>query len=215
MTSPDAWLRTTRVRLGLKQEDVETRTAALGDAYRVTQSYLSKLERGLKALSDVAPAKLDALRRVYGLTPAEWTAHTGLHLVTPDDTSERGLAFVRVPVRAGAVAGHPVDDAELVPRDEYRTDMLVLEVHGDSMLGPDGGLRDGDRIYIDTHDLELREGRIYALHVPGSGTVVKRVRKYDGAFWLTSDNPDFPPLRPHRATVLGRVYYHQPRGRRL
>ena len=93
--------------------------------------------------------------------------------------------------------------------------MLVLEVGGDSMTTEAGGIRPGDRIYVDTGDLDLREGRIYVLHVPGLGLTVKRLRRFGPALWLTSDNPDHPPVKPEEVTVVGRVYYHQPQGQRL
>lgn len=225
MTHAHTWLRELRTRLGLRQDQVEALTAALGEDARVTQSYLSKLERGSKPLHAMTPRRLDALRQVYRVTPQDWVTHTGLEVVTPAQADEvaGGLEFVRVPVHALAAAGHPLDDApghtaidtELVPREEYRSGMAVLEVQGDSMTIDGGGIRSGDRIYVDSGDLELREGKIYVLHVHGGGTVVKRVRRYDGEYWLTSDNPDFPPLRPDAVTVIGRVYFHQPRGRRL
>jgi len=229
MTPVHVWLRELRRKLGLNQHDVEQGTAAFGEAARVTQSYLSRLERGSKPLSALTPPKMNALRVLYRVSPDEWTAHTGLAIITPPDTDEAtgGLEFIRMPVHALASAGVPISDdndatvlgsivdTELVPREEFRGGMIVLEVQGDSMTREGGGIRHGDRIYVDSTDLELREGKIFVLHVHGGGTVVKRVRRFDHDFWLTSDNPNYPPLKPDQATVIGRVYYHQPRGHRL
>ncbi len=224
MSAPHLWLRSLRRALGLSQIEVEARTAALGEACRVSQSYLSKLEGGCKPLASLPPLKLDALRRLYQVSPGEWVAHTGLQLVLEANAGEvvGSLDFVRMPVRALAAAGFPLSedgsdtiDNELVPREEFRGGMVVLEVQGESMTTLEGGLRSGDRVYVDTADLELREGKIYVLHVGGGGTVVKRVRHFEDGFWLTSDNPNFAPIRPDQATVIGRVYFHQPRGRRL
>ena len=220
-----AWLRERRRALGLQQGVVEEATAQAGEHARVTQSYLSKLERGVRPLSSLTPVRQDALRRALELSASEWAARSGLTtlLAPAGDEVVGGLEVVRVPVRALAVAGWPVSeddasiiDAELVPQAEYRSGMIVLEVQGDSMTTPGGGgIRGGDRIYVDPHDLGLREGRVYVLHVPGSGLVVKRLRRFDEVFWLTSDNPDYPPLRPEQAKLVGRVYFHQPRGSRL
>ncbi len=220
-----SWLRERRSALGLGQGAIEEATAQSGEHARVTQSYLSKLERGLRPLSSLTPARQDALRRALDLSPSEWAARSGLNaLLAPDgDEVVGGLEFVRVPVRALATAGWPVGeddasiiDAELVPQAEHRSGMIVLEVQGDSMTAPGGqGVRSGDRIYVDPSDLSLREGRIYVLYVPGSGLVVKRVRRFGEDYWLTSDNPDYPPLRPEQAQVVGRVYYHQPKGNRV
>lgn len=224
MMDVSLWLRELRLRSGLRQDQVEAHTAARGEAYRVSQSYLSKLERGAKAVGSLTPQKMNALRQLYRVSPQEWVAHTGLHIVTEAREHEvaGGLEFVRVPVRALAAAGVPLSedssgiiDTELVPREEFKNGMVVLEVQGESMTSAEGGLRHGDRIYVDVADLELREGKVYVLHVHGGGTVVKRVRRFEGEFWLTSDNPDFPPIRPDQATVIGRVYYHQPKGRRV
>lgn len=229
------WLRARRDELGLRQEQIERATAEHGEEARITQSYLSKLERGQKPLSALTPAKMDALRQALNVGAGEWIARTGLSVITPGSLAQQGpaqagghgeliagLEFIRLPVRALATAGLPltenddsVIDHDLVPAGEYRAGMVVLEVQGDSMTDKSGGLQSGDRIYVDTADLELREGRVYVLHVPGSGLVVKRVRNFGGNYWLTSDNPDYPPLKPEQATVVGRVYYHQPRGRRV
>lgn len=221
------WLRERRTALGLQQADISARTASLsGETGRVTQPYLSRLERGTRLLSSLTPARQDALRRALELTASEWIARTGLPLLTPVPGEDvlGTLELVRVPVRALATAGLPLTedfesiiDHELVPLRDHRPGMLVLEVQGDSMTtdGGAGGIRSGDRIYVDAGDLDLREGRVYVLHVPGLGLTVKRLRRYGRELWLTSDNPDHPPVRPEEATTVGRVYYHQPRGHRL
>lgn len=232
MTSPSplpelhTWLRERRDALGLRQDEVARRTAAHGgEAGTVTQPYLSRLERGVRPLGALTPARQDALRRALEISAGEWVARTGLPLLSREgsDDALTALELFRVPVRALATAGLPltedsssVIDIELVPAREHRPGMLVLEVQGDSMTEPGGGgIRPGDRVYVDPGDLDLREGRVYVLHVPGLGLTVKRLRRYGDHVWLTSDNPDHPPVRPEEATIVGRVYYHQPRGTRL
>lgn len=222
------WLRDKRIALGLQQGDISHRTLEYGQTGRVTQPYLSRLESGTRPLSALTPARQDALRRALEISASEWLARTGLPLLrTPVDSSGGSelldnLELVRVPVHALATAGLPVTenpasviDHELVPMRDHRPGMLVLEVHGESMTTEQGGIRPGDRIYVDPGDLDLREGKIYVLHVSGLGLTVKRLRRYGPALWLTSDNPDHPPVKPEEVTVVGRVYYHQPRGNRL
>lgn len=226
--SPDdlaGWLRQRRQALGLGQHDLSQRTGDLGGpAGRVTQPYLSRLERGERALGALTAQRQDALRRALDVTLSEWTARTGLRPLAPEPREDLlgSLELIRVPVRALASAGLPltedhasVIDYELVPLRDHRPGMLVLQVQGDSMTTDSGGLRPGDRVYVDPGDLDLREGRVYVLHVPGLGLTVKRLRRYGEALWLSSDNPDHPPVRPEEATVIGRVYYHQPQGQRL
>ncbi|WP_034385842.1 XRE family transcriptional regulator [Deinococcus sp. YIM 77859] len=220
-----AWLRERRRALGLRQDEVARRTVQHGgEGGRLTQPHLSRLERGTRALASLTPARQDALRRALEISASEWVARTGLPLLAPAGGDLlAALELFRVPVRALATAGLPLSedpssviDIELVPAREHRPGMLVLEVQGDSMTEPGGGgIRPGDRIYVDPGDLDLREGRVYVLHVPGLGLTVKRLRRYGEHLWLTSDNPDHPPVRPEEATLVGRVYYHQPRGTRL
>lgn len=219
------WLREHRVGLGWQQADVSARTEEYGGpAGRVTQSYLSRLESGLRPLAALTPTRQEALRRALQISASEWIARTGLPLLTPVPGGDvlDTLELVRVPVRALASAGLPVTedfasiiDHELVPLGDHRPGMLVLEVNGESMTTEAGGIRPGDRIYVDPGDLDLREGRVYVLHVSGLGLTVKRLRRFGDALWLTSDNPDHPPVKPEEVTVVGRVYYHQPRGQRL
>ncbi|WP_019586462.1 XRE family transcriptional regulator [Deinococcus apachensis] len=221
-----AWLRERRGALGLRQDEVARRTALHGgEAGTVTQPYLSRLERGVRPLDALTPARQDALRRALEISAGEWVARTGLPLLSRESSDDAltALELFRVPVRALATAGLPltedsssVIDIELVPAREHRPGMLVLEVQGDSMTEPGGGgIRPGDRVYVDPGDLDLREGRVYVLHVTGLGLTVKRLRRYGDHVWLTSDNPDHPPVRPEEATIVGRVYFHQPRGTRL
>ncbi|AKH17215.1 MULTISPECIES: S24 family peptidase [Deinococcus] len=219
------WLRQRRQTLGLGQHDLSQLTGDLGGPDgRVTQPYLSRLERGERALGALTAQRQDALRRALDVTLSEWTARTGLRALAPAPREDLlgSLELIRVPVRALASAGLPltedhasVIDYELVPLRDHRPGMLVLQVQGDSMTTEHGGLRPGDRVYVDPGDLDLREGRVYVLHVPGLGLTVKRLRRYGDQLWLSSDNPDHPPVRPEEATVIGRVYYHQPQGQRL
>lgn len=219
------WLRQKRLTLGLQQGDISRRTLEYGgDSGRVTQPYLSRLESGSRPIGALTAARQDALRRALNISASEWVARTGLPLLhtSPEEGPLERLELIRVPVHALATAGipfteHPasVIDHELVPLRDHRPGMHVLEVHGDSMTSDQGGIRPGDRIYVDPGDLDLREGKIYVLHVPGLGLTVKRLRRYSDQLWLTSDNPDHPPVKPEEVTVVGRVYYHQPRGNRL
>ncbi|GGL14668.1 LexA family transcriptional regulator [Deinococcus radiotolerans] len=233
MTPPSAtdssdlsgWLRQQRQALGLGQHELSDRTGALGGPQgRITQPYLSRLERGERALGALTAVRQDALRRALNITLSEWTARTGLRPLAPEPREDLlgSMELIRVPVRALASAGLPtaedhasVIDYELVPLRDHRPGMLVLQVQGDSMTTDSGGLRPGDRVYVDPGDLDLREGRVYVLHVPGLGLTVKRLRRYSDQLWLSSDNPDHPPVRPEEASVIGRVYYHQPQGQRL
>lgn len=225
---PHEWLREQREDRKIRQSDIESLTAKMGSKSRISQSHLSKIEKGHSALIGLGAERMDALRKALGLTPEEWLSGTGIQIVTEVPSYDRKLSPVpslhRVPVIGLAAAGAPVTDEEdsriigwEYPADtEYRPHMLCLEVDGESMNdGAADGMRHGDRLYVDPHDMQLQEGKVYVVHLHGNGIVVKRARKLGTDWWLFSDNSDYKPTRPDEATVIGRVYYHQPRGKRL
>ncbi len=235
------WLREYRTRLGLKRPDVISEIYKLDPRATITPDYLSKIEYGVRSLAKVSPDTREALRQALHIPIDVWTRETGL--ATPwqesqisralsngaqlrqhqGDEVHGGLSFVRMPVRAIAQAGLPFQPnevsslgTELVPLDQHRDGMVVLEVDGHSMDGGDvNDLKPGDRIYVDVHDKDLRDGKVFVVYVHGNGMVVKRVRFLFGQPILTSDNPDFAPIKPDEADVVGRVYFIQPRGRTI
>lgn len=220
------WLVDLRDRQKLRQDEVDKKSRDLGA--RISQSYLSQLERGIKPLSSLGGERMDVLRRIYRVEPAEWARRTGYSVAVPTGQTDASLSPVsdlhRIPVIGLASAGAPVEDAsdariigwEYPGKGEYRAHMLCLEVDGASMDSGDAdGMQHGDRLYVDPRDMDLQEGKVYVVHVHGNGIVVKRARLLGADWWLFSDNSDFKPLRPDEATVIGRVFFHQPRGKRL
>lgn len=81
------WLQEVREDRSLTQTEVDRRTRQLGENYRVSQSYLSQIERGTRPFTDLGAERMDGLRRVYGISPEEWVKRTGISLMTPDDVS--------------------------------------------------------------------------------------------------------------------------------
>lgn len=134
----------------------------------------------------------------------------------PELTIEHDLVIM--PVYGLCEAGKPVDemleDPEVspigVPRKRWRPGALVFRVQGESMQREDGrGIAPDDLVMVDTRMLDLVDGKIYVIHIPGSGVTLKRVRVLGGQKWLFSDNPDqteFPPFQVDDARILGRVY---------
>ncbi|WP_165953335.1 LexA family transcriptional regulator [Deinococcus sp. S9] len=220
-----AWadaLRERRMKLALSQEEVAART---GDA--LSQRAISALETGATPLEKVAISRVISLANALNWSLRQMQEATGVELGA---TNHDGWTLApvpnihRVPVIGLASAGAPVADEqderiigwEYPAADEYRPHMLCLQVDGESMdNGEADGLRDGDRLYVDTRDLTLQEGKVYVVHVHGNGIVVKRARQLGNDWWLFSDNANFSPTRPDEATIIGRVYFHQPRGKRL
>ena len=75
-------------------------------------------------------------------------------------------------------------------------------------------LRDGDLAAIDRSSVEPISGRVFAVRTE-EGLAVKRLRRIDGRWHLTSDNPGHPP-RPVAGAdrILGRVAWTGPPPRR-
>nr|WP_034383119.1 LexA family transcriptional regulator [Deinococcus sp. YIM 77859] len=228
-----AWaeaLRERRMKLELSQEEVAART---GDA--LSQRTISALETGATPLEKVAISRVISLANALNWTLRQMQEATGIDLgaANHDGWTIAGSGpqlltpihnVYRVPVIGLASAGAPVaddQDARIIgweypAADEYRPHMLCLQVDGESMdNGDTDGLRNGDRLYVDTRDLTLQDGKVYVVHVHGNGIVVKRARQLGNDWWLFSDNSNFSPTRPDEATIIGRVYWHQPRGKRL
>lgn len=214
-------IRRKRLELGLKRpafaDEVEKR------GQKMTPDYLNKLEAGTRHLSNASPELRNAIREVLGFSRDQWEQKTGLY--TPDQSrleqrSQRRsnavpVSVIALPVRTLAAAGSAfytdgaVVGEELVSTVQHRPDMLVVGVCGDSMRPT---LKDGDRAYVDTHDRDPTPGKVYLIHIHGDGYVLKRVKQVGARWLLMSDNPEFDALEPDQADILGRVYYHQPKG---
>jgi len=205
-------IRKRREELGLTQEQVAELS---GGSF--TQRTVSSIETGV-----VNPLNLRSDRLLGLLSALQWSLEDLTKIVDVSfipNTLQPGervskLRFFIEPVRGLASAGQPVDaDGMPVLADVWRRGSLLYQVEGDSMAPT---LNDGDRVYVDPTELDLREGRVYVFEIPGNGHTIKRVRRLDdGELWLVSDNPKYRPWRPSEMRVIGRVYYHDPAGGRL
>jgi phage repressor protein C with HTH and peptisase S24 domain len=83
----------------------------------------------------------------------------------------------------------------------------VVDVKGHSMHPT---IPDGAVVLIDLSRKEPVEGKIYALARPAEGIVIKRLKKLDGLWMATSDNPSNAPFPIHDGepvTVIGRAVW--------
>ena len=191
--------------------------ARTADVAGVSQGLLSMIERGEHALSKVRTENLQRFPEAYGMSAREFSQLTGLSVVVP--TEEESVSVVdnihQVPIRNMACAGPALYSEEAVLGMAYvddrlfRSDMMVVLVNGDSMSPT---IQSGDEVYIDTRQLEPSENKIFLVHIPGDGYVLKRAMRVAGHWMLVSDNRAYAPLSPDEAHIIGRAYHHKPQG---
>ena len=218
----NGWLMERRLYLKLGQDEVDKQTRELGT--RVSQSYLSQIERGTRSLEDMGAARMDALRRVYKLSPEDWAKHTGLAIVVPGDRLAQPSSalelngFVQMPIYALASAGLGATEVEplhkfaplMMPVESWHPALRMFLAVGHSMdSGREDGIRDGDTMHVDMRDMDPVPGRVCIVEVSGRGVFVKRIKRLGGGLWLVSDNPDdakYPDFQVEEARILGTVY---------
>jgi repressor LexA len=117
-----------------------------------------------------------------------------------------------VPVLGRVAAGQPLlgngDDViefvQLPARYIRETEVYMLEVHGDSMIGD--GVLDGDYVIV-AHDHEPSEGEI-AVVLIGEEATIKHIRYEGDSIRLESSNPQFADQiydESDRPSIQGKV----------
>jgi repressor LexA len=220
-----AWssvLKQRRLALNLTQEQA---AAATNDV--LAQRTISNLENGRnESLANLGIQRLGALANALQWTLFELQDATGVDLglgnnrpllFEPNVTPIKDVKWL--PIRALASAGTPLPTETeglgwyVMPAMNFKNGVQIFRAEGNSMaVGNGKGIFNGDSLVVDTSDLEPREGKIYLVHDEGSqGICVKRLRRWDNdktgesEWWLTSDNPAFPPFQLETARVIGRV----------
>lgn len=120
--APHEWIRSIREDKGIRQSDVEKRSAEFGA--KISQSHLSKIEKGNAPLAGLGAERMDALRRALDLTPEDWVSHTGLRLVVKEESEEYSSVATHFPgqslkveYRDGApVAVLPITSSNSLPQ---------------------------------------------------------------------------------------------------
>ncbi|MDR1310328.1 MAG: hypothetical protein LBK01_00395 [Burkholderiaceae bacterium] len=151
------------------------------------------------------------------------TAPGAMRIAAVTDEDERAelvrIRKVRIHLSAG-ISGFDVsqeEDAEhsyiffredWMRKHGYRHDRLIaIGVYGDSM---ETGLYDGDTVIVNTADAEPKDGEVFAINYEGEA-VVKRLVRDEGAWWLSSDNPDKRKYPRKKCTdevfMIGRVIH--------
>lgn len=94
--------------------------------------------------------------------------------------------------------------------NHYRPDkLLAIRVSGRSM---EPSLYDGDLVIVNTEDVALKDGQVFAANYDGE-LVIKRLKRESGHWHLSSDNQDkirFPDKRcSDGCGLIGRIVYKQ------
>lgn len=131
-----------------------------------------------------------------------------VHAVDDDDPTLTHIPKVKLRLSAG-ITGFEVEPERFdgstttVPtnwmeRNGYsRNKLIAITVKGESM---EPTLYEGDLVVINTADVNLVDGAVYAVNYEGDA-VVKRLTRDAGQWWLTSDNPD--QRRYYRRSCVG------------
>jgi repressor LexA len=188
----------------------------------IEQSGISSLESGKTDINALSPSRLTAIAQAYGYRDIfEMQDDLGLDfkLGQPpplifEPTAHNYPEFVVLPIEPlEAAAGLPTHPSEygnsekyIMPKANYNNNLRIFTARGDSMAREGGlGIHNGDSLVVDTAELNPRDNKVYVVQDESGAVVVKRVRNYTGDWWLTSDNPKYPPFKLHDARVLGRV----------
>ena len=193
----------------------------VGDAFGINRASVSEWESGK---SKPGVDKLPMLAKVLDTT-VEYLVSGALSAA--DDAAGGGLTSDYIPVRrvrfqlSAGVSGYAIeydnDDApplffrrEWFEKRGFNPEKLVaLKVSGSSM---EPGLYDGDTVVCNLADTRPVDGEVFAANFDGM-CVIKRVKRDQGGWWLTSDNTDkrrFPDKRcDEHVRLLGRIVSKQ------
>jgi phage repressor protein C with HTH and peptisase S24 domain len=87
--------------------------------------------------------------------------------------------------------------------------LIAIKVKGDSM---EPRVSQGDTVVVNTADITPKDGEAFAVNYEGE-SVVKRLVRDAGSWWLSSDNPDqrrYPPKKcDENCIIIGRIVQQQ------
>lgn len=213
----------TRLADAMKTAGFESQSA-LARASGVPQPTINRILNGvgkkgpeahtLAALAAACNVSFEWLHEGTGLrertTPATPPAGRFSHVVIAPEHDDRFYRIEKVKLRLSAgISGFAVEPEThdgstiSIPRDwadrhGYDPECLIgIKVRGESM---EPSLYEDDLVIINTADIKLVDGMVYAFNYEGE-PVVKRLARDAGQWWLTSDNPD--QRKYHRKVCRG------------
>ncbi len=189
----------------------------------INQGELSAILRGVKSFGEKKARKLE---QDAGLLPGLLDrAVIGSPIEAIDDSNppSDSVQIRRVQFNVSAsisgaiidqqeVAGNPIYFRQdwLAKKGWFKEKLVAVYVQGESM---EPGLYAGDTVIVNTADIEPHDGDVYVLRYEGE-TVIKRLQRDAGKWWLSSDNPDqrkFPRKEclDGICEIIGKVVYKQ------
>lgn len=192
------------------------------DSNVLTQRTISEIETGKYTPDQLTAERLAALAQGYEYRDIfEMQQDIGLDFklgqpppLLVEATARDYPDFVVLEIEPlEAAAGRPEQSTEssnsekyIMPKADYHNNIRIFTARGDSMARDGGnGIHNGDTLVVDTAELHPRDSKVYVVQDETGSIIVKRVRDYTGDWWLTSDNPKYPPFKLYEARVLGRV----------
>lgn len=216
--------KTRRTNLNALIEDrFNGKQASFVEATGANQGEISTLISGKRTFGERKARKLEKLANL----PDGWLdrKNIGIPIQAVDDDNPPADAVqirrVKFNVSAG-ISGSVMDQEEvmgnpiffrrdwLAGKGYFAEKLVAVDVHGESM---EPGLYDGDTVIVNTGDVTPRDGCVFVLRYEDE-TVVKRMLRDAGKWWLCSDNAD--QIRHPRkeaieglCEIIGRVIHKQ------
>lgn len=225
------WIRVARKEAGLSQDGLGAQLALqLGDPRGFSKANISHWEtckhapniRQLMAIAKITGRPLpdeivDASQSADVDEENAQALFPGARRVHATSDVEEGfvrIAIVDIRVSAGvtgfvAEPAHGSErsvivSAEWLARNKFSSgDLLAGTVSGPSM---EPSLFEGDRIVVNLRHNRPVSGKVFVVNFDGEACI-KRLSHQRGSWYLTSDNPDFPPknMREGHAIIVGEV----------
>lgn len=226
-TSRSAVTRVERLR-EIMQAEYEGKQVLLAAKLGRQPDYISRLFSGRKSLGADLAREFELLLG----KPAFYLDNASQPNALPDqyghvvayeegDPTKRLVRKVRLKLTAGIMgfAVEPIqEDSEPLAFKQswfdsrgYKPDKLIaIEVEGQSM---EPRLFAGDTVVINTADTSPKDGQVYAVNYEGE-SVVKRLVRDSGHWWLSSDNPDKTRFQNKKCEsdmciIIGKVVFRQ------
>jgi repressor LexA len=142
-----------------------------------------------------------------GLIRRDPTKSRTVQLVEAAGPRDAEGAGVSLPIVGNVAAGQPIlaeqniEDRLLMSPELAQDGWFALRVRGDSMIN--AGILDGDLVIVKPGQ-DAPDGTIIVALI-GDEATVKRLQRRGGRVQLIAENPDYPPIEPEEASMVGTV----------